>query len=74
MRDFRLSDAAASEMEQALLARSGKIVRREIVFLCPSHDDQKPSASYNLDKHVWTCRVCGAGGGYINLTEALGWA
>lgn len=74
MRDFRLSDAAATEMEQALFARGGKARGREIIFLCPSHPDQKPSASYNVEKHVWVCRVCGAGGGYVNLTEALGWA
>lgn len=60
-------------MEQALLSRNGKIRGREIIFECPSHDDSKPSASYNMDKHVWTCRVCGAGGGYNSLTEALGW-
>ena len=61
-------------MEQALLARGGKVRGNEITFLCPSHPDERPSASYNMEKHVWTCRVCGAGGGYVNLTQALGWA
>lgn len=73
MKDFRLSADAAAEIESELMMRGGKRRGQEIIFLCPSHVDNHPSASYNTEKHVWVCRVCGAGGGYVSLTEALGW-
>lgn len=73
MREFRLSTAAESEMETALMLRDGRRRGSEIVFLCPAHPDDHPSASYHVEKHVWVCRVCRAGGGYVSLTEALRW-
>lgn len=73
MRDFHLSPAAEAEIETELFLRGGKMRGSEIIFLCPSHADTNPSASYNTEKHVWVCRVCGSKGGYRSLTEALGW-
>ena len=43
---------------QAEFAKRGE----EYYFVCPSHDDTKPSARLNPDKG-WCCDVCGAGGG-----------
>jgi len=39
----------------------------EYHFVCPSHDDTKPSARLNPDKGSWTCDVCKAGGGIPEL-------
>ena len=72
-REFRLHPSASAELEDELMRRGGRRVGVEIKFLCPSHPDTNPSASYNTVKHVWTCRVCREGGGYYSLTEALGW-
>ena len=44
----------------------------EIAFCCPVHNDTHPSASWNRARAVWSCRVCGAGGGARNLAEQLG--
>jgi hypothetical protein len=30
---------------------------------CPQHEDRHPSADWNPDEGVWTCRSCGEGGG-----------
>lgn len=40
--------------------RTGRGV--EVPFVCDVHDDHSPSASVNLEKGVWTCYACGAGG------------
>ena len=60
------------ELESAVMSRAGKKERGEIKFLCPEHDDNNPSATYNPTKHVWHCFSCGASGGYINLAKLLG--
>ena len=44
----------------------------ETVFICPSHNDSKPSARWNGDKHVWYCDACGDGGGASDLWNKLG--
>ena len=60
------------ELEQIVMARAGKKQGKEIIFLCPEHDDHNPSAAYNPEKHLWHCYTCGAGGGYQNLAKSLG--
>lgn len=35
--------------------------RGEVKVLCPFHDDTKPSATVNVDKHLFHCYVCGTG-------------
>ncbi len=40
-------------------------------FLCPAHDDHQPSARYHLEKRVWYCDACSAGGGMYDLAERL---
>ena len=55
--------APPPELERAILARQGKREGAEIRFLCPAHDDRKPSARYNPQKQLWRCDACGTGGG-----------
>ena len=66
-----MSDLAA-DVEQALAARRGRKVGAEIKFLCPSHDDQNPSAEWNRRKSAWNCPVCGSGGTTAHLAGLLG--
>jgi Bifunctional DNA primase/polymerase, N-terminal len=50
---------------QAEFAKRGD----EYYFICPSHEDTKPSARLNPDKG-WCCDVCGAGGGIAEVWAA----
>ena len=63
----------SEEIEQELLAhRQGRWAGRELSFLCPSHNERHPSASWNSEKLVWHCFSCGDGGGFRHLIEILG--
>lgn len=56
----------AAQVERALLvAERSRVHRggRDIRFRCLVHDDHNPSADYDREKGVWTCRSCGACGG-----------
>jgi putative DNA primase/helicase len=59
-------------LDRAVLARSGRREGREVRFLCPGHEDHKPSARWNREKAVWQCDACGAGGGALDLAGRLG--
>jgi hypothetical protein len=59
-------------LDRAVLARSGRRSGREVRFLCPEHDDHRPSARWNRDKCVWRCDACGAQGGALDLAQRLG--
>lgn len=61
-----------SRLEAACMDRQGKKESNEIRFLCPAHDDHHPSARFNPGKKVWTCDVCGTGGGWQDLARRLG--
>ena len=39
----------------------------ELHGLCPYHDDANPSFSYNVEKDLFNCLACGAGGDLIKL-------
>jgi hypothetical protein len=39
----------------------------ELHGLCPYHEDSNPSFSYNVEKDVFNCLACGAGGDLIKL-------
>ncbi len=41
-------------------------------FLCPEHEDHRPSAMWNPEKAVWCCPACGAKGGAHDLAARLG--
>jgi putative DNA primase/helicase len=60
------------QIEQALAARKGKRRGDELDFLCVSHEEQVPSASWNRKKQAWKCLACGAGGGERDLAKQLG--
>ncbi|MBN1787425.1 MAG: DNA primase [Sedimentisphaerales bacterium] len=51
--------------EHVNLARKGK----EMVGLCPFHDDHKPSMYVNPDKQIFKCFACGAGGDVIKFVQ-----
>jgi putative DNA primase/helicase len=61
-------------LERHILARQGRREGREIRFLCPTHDDQQPSARWNPEKSTWFCDVCHQGGGWRDLAQRLGLA
>jgi DNA primase len=47
---------------------------REMVGLCPFHDDHKPSMNVNPVKQIFKCFACGAGGDvfkFIQMRESL---
>jgi len=51
--------------EHIKLERKG----REMVGLCPFHDDHKPSMNVNPDKQIFKCFACGAGGDVIKFVQ-----
>ena len=47
---------------------------REMVGLCPFHDDHKPSMNVSPTKQIYKCFACGAGGDvfkFIQMRENL---
>lgn len=60
------------DLEDVLLSRHGTWKGRELVFLCPNHDDHHPSARWSPEKKCWYCFVCGIGGGMKDLMIQLG--
>lgn len=53
------------------LAGVGTVRRGDRVwFLCPVHDDTRPSAVV-VGKNGWRCFACGAKGGVLHLVVAL---
>jgi Protein of unknown function (DUF3631) len=59
-------------LDRAVMARSGRREGREVRFLCPCHEDHRPSARWHRGKAVWRCDACGAGGGALDLAGQLG--
>jgi len=56
--------------EHVSLARKGK----EMVGLCPFHDDHRPSLNVSPAKQIFKCFACGAGGDvfkFVQLRESL---
>jgi DNA primase len=51
--------------EHVNLVRKG----REMVGLCPFHDDHKPSLNVNPDKQIFKCFACSAGGDVIKFVQ-----
>jgi len=73
MQAFYLSSEKKSNIVEVIgqrveLRKSG----RELVGLCPFHDDRHPSLYVNSEKGVFLCRACQAGGdaiGFVRLIE-----
>ena len=51
--------------EHLSLKRKG----REMVGLCPFHDDHKPSLNVNPSKQIFKCFACGAGGDVVKFIQ-----
>ncbi len=51
--------------EHVSLAKKG----REMVGLCPFHDDHRPSMNVNADKQIFKCFACGAGGNVLKFVQ-----
>jgi DNA primase len=51
--------------EHVSLTRKG----REMVGLCPFHDDHRPSLNVNPAKQIYKCFACGAGGGIFTFVQ-----
>ncbi len=51
--------------EHVSLSRKG----REMVGLCPFHDDHRPSMCVNPVKQIFKCFACGAGGGVLTFVQ-----
>jgi 5S rRNA maturation endonuclease (ribonuclease M5) len=60
-----------TRIEAALLARDGTRKGDEIEFRCLEHEDNHPSAYFNVAKGCFKCHGCGAKGGWKKLAEAL---
>lgn len=76
--DFRraIDDAKARHRLSDIVGRRTKLKRRgarEMVGLCPFHDERSPSFEVNDDKGTYYCHGCGASGDHMTfLTKADG--
>ncbi len=66
----------ASELQCIDIARAahlegGRRSGREILFVCPNHEDRHPSLSINPTKNVWACWPCAASGTAWQLAAFL---
>jgi len=43
--------------------------QREVLVLCPFHDDRKPSLAINIETGKWYCHACGFGGDPLEFLE-----
>jgi hypothetical protein len=66
------SNDLADLVHAEVVARGAVENGSEWRFLCPAHDDNNPSADWNYEKGLWTCRSCSAGGGLQDLANRLG--
>lgn len=70
-------DAAAGALYHTLVSVTGRGFSArpnsagETVALCPLHHDHDPSLCVNLHMGVWWCPVCGRGGDFAGLLQAL---
>jgi len=76
---MRVYEARYTKMNKTVVLINDALMKRhpehkgdEIRFICPSHDDSRPSARWHSQKLVWYCDACGDGGGAIDLASKLG--
>jgi 5S rRNA maturation endonuclease (ribonuclease M5) len=62
------------DLERAVMHRKGRPRGDEIHFQCPleGHEDNVPSATWNIRSHTWFCHACKVGGGALDLADRLG--
>lgn len=63
--------AAPKSLVEALYRRGGKLLGGILLFNCPRHVADNPSARYDLDQAVWCCDVCNAGADWVELCIRL---
>ena len=73
---MKLEHSQISQVQQAndivdVISEHVKLTRkgREMVGLCPFHDDHKPSMNVNPDKQIFKCFACSAGGDVIKFVQ-----
>lgn len=73
---MRIEHGIISRVQQAnnivdIISEHVNLVRkgREMVGLCPFHDDHKPSLYVNPDKQIFKCFACSAGGDVIKFVQ-----
>lgn len=73
---MKLEHSQISRVQQAndivdVISEHVKLTRkgRELVGLCPFHDDHKPSMNVNPDKQIFKCFACSAGGDVIKFIQ-----
>ncbi|PKL47712.1 MAG: DNA primase [Planctomycetes bacterium HGW-Planctomycetes-1] len=73
---MKLDHSQISRIQQAndivdVISEHVKLTRkgREMVGLCPFHDDHKPSMNVNPDKQIFKCFACSAGGDVIKFIQ-----
>jgi len=61
------------DVARATLGKPVKRVGQECFYCCPNpkHDDHHPSLQINLQKNVWMCGPCGAGGNAWQLAAFI---
>jgi len=77
----RFDNSIVTQVQQAtdivdVIGEHVKLVKkgREMVGLCPFHDDHKPSLNVSITKQIFKCYACGAGGNvftFIRMRENL---
>ena len=50
------------QVARAVLGEPAKRQGRELLWLCPCHDDRHPSLCVNAGKNCWLCGPCGKSG------------
>lgn len=63
---FKLADALAFLDSYGVEVHDTSIADEKAV-ICPFHDDKTPSCQVNIEKQVFRCPVCNAGGDIIDL-------
>ncbi len=73
---MKLDHSQISRVQQAndivdVISEHVKLTRkgREMVGLCPFHDDHKPSMNVNPDKQIFKCFACSVGGDVIKFVQ-----
>ena len=68
--------AAVNQVQQAndivdVISEHVNLVKkgREMVGLCPFHDDHRPSLNVNVTKQIFKCFACGAGGDVFKFVQ-----
>ena len=44
---------------------------KQVKIICPFHNDHKPSCGVNLEKQVYNCFACGAGGNALDFVAYM---